>query len=122
MEMRCEMKRNERKRALYRERGGGGGGGGGGGANERFWPINGLKCLLNGWFKKKEKLIAGVGNEGFVAYRRRKGQGDEECDLRIFTGYEILQPAKISRQKKNPPQPTTTPAKQKTKNCEKTNL
>ena len=29
-----------------------GGGGDGGGANERSWPINGLKCLLNGWFKK----------------------------------------------------------------------
>ena len=29
-----------------------------------FWPINGLKCLLNGWFKKKGKLLAGVGNKG----------------------------------------------------------
>ena len=62
METGCEMKREERKKALYRE--------GGGGGNERFWPINGLKCLLNGWFKKKGKLMAGVGNEGFVAYRR----------------------------------------------------
>ena len=59
METGCEMKRKERKRALYR-------GGGGGGANERFWPINGLKCLLNGWLKKKGKLMAGVGNEGFA--------------------------------------------------------
>ena len=31
-----------------------------------FWPINGLKCLLNGWLKKKGKLMAGVGNEGFA--------------------------------------------------------
>ena len=51
METGCEMKRKERKRALYR-------GGGGGGTNERFWPVNGLKCLLNGWFKKKGKLMA----------------------------------------------------------------
>ena len=32
-----------------------------------FWPINGLKFLLNGWPKKKGKLMAGAGNERFVA-------------------------------------------------------
>ena len=56
LEMRCEMKRKERKRALYR----GGGGGGGGGGNKRSRPINGLKCLLNGWIKKKGKLMVGT--------------------------------------------------------------
>ena len=35
-----------------------------------FWPINGLKCLLNGKFKKKGKLMAGAGNEGFATYGR----------------------------------------------------
>ena len=35
-----------------------------------FWSINGLKCLLNGWFKKKGKLMAGVGNKGFAANER----------------------------------------------------
>ena len=38
------------------------GGGGGGGTNERFWLINGLKCLLNGWLTKKGKLMVGIGN------------------------------------------------------------
>ena len=38
-----------------------------------FWPINGLKCLLNGLFKKKGKLMVGVGNKGFVADGRLKG-------------------------------------------------
>ena len=48
--------------------GGGGGGGGVGGANERSWPINGLKCLFNGWFeKKKGKLMVGAENKGFAA-------------------------------------------------------
>ena len=61
----CEMKRKERKKALYRE--GGGGGGGGGGANERSWPINGLKCLLNGLIKKKGKLMVSTRNGGFAA-------------------------------------------------------
>ena len=56
--------------------------GGGGGSNERFWPINGLKCLLSGWFKKKRKLMADVGNEGFATDER--GQGDEQCDLQKF--------------------------------------
>ena len=35
-----------------------------------FWPINGLKCLLNGWFKKKGKLMADAENEGFAADER----------------------------------------------------
>ena len=35
-----------------------------------FLPINGLKCLLNGWFKKKEKLMMGEVNEGFTADER----------------------------------------------------
>ena len=56
MEIGCEMKRKERKRALYRE--------GGGGTNEKSRPINGLKCLLNGWIKKKGKLMAVIGNGG----------------------------------------------------------
>ena len=56
-----------------------------------FWPINGLKCLINDWFKKKVKLMVGAGNEGFVVDGRRKGKGDEQ-----------LQPAKISRQKITP--------------------
>ena len=67
METRCEMKGKERK-GLYIGRGGGGGGGGGG--NEMFLPINGLKCLLNGGFKKKGKLMVGAGNEGFAADKR----------------------------------------------------
>ena len=50
------MKMKERKRDLYKE----------GGANERFWPINGLKCLLNGWIKNKGKLKVGIGNGGFA--------------------------------------------------------
>ena len=29
--------------------------------------INGLKCLLNGWIKKKGKLMAVTGNGGFAA-------------------------------------------------------
>ena len=40
------------------------------GENERSWPINGLKCLFNGWFekkKKKGKLMVGARNEGFAA-------------------------------------------------------
>ena len=58
------------KRGFYTGRGGGGGGGGGG--NERYLPINGLKCLFNGWFgkKKKGKLMVGAGHEGFVADKR----------------------------------------------------
>ena len=64
METGCEMIRKERK-GLYIE--GGGGGGGGGRQMKGFWPINGLKCLLNGWFKKKGKLMVGVGNEWFAA-------------------------------------------------------
>ena len=60
LETGCEMKRKEKKKGLYKGRG----------ANERSWPINGLKCLLNGWFKKKGKLMAGVGNEGFAANER----------------------------------------------------
>ena len=35
-----------------------------------FLPINGLKCLLNGGFKKKGKLMVGAGNEGFAADER----------------------------------------------------
>ena len=61
METGCEMKRKERK-GLYIGRGGGGGGGGGGSKKEK-----GFKCLLNGWFKKKGKLMMGARNEGFVA-------------------------------------------------------
>ena len=53
------MKRKERKRALYRE-----------GGNERSWPINSLKCLLNGWIKKKGQLMTVTGNGGFAADRR----------------------------------------------------
>ena len=47
------------------------------GENERFWSINGLKCLLKCWFKKKGKLMAGAGNKGFAADGRGKGQRDE---------------------------------------------
>ena len=60
LETGCEMKRKEKKKGLYKGRG----------ANERSWPINGLKCLLNGWFKEKGKLMAGVGNEGFAVDER----------------------------------------------------
>ena len=49
----CEMIRKERKGVLYKEEGGGGGGGGR--QNERSWPINGLKCLFNGWFEKEKE-------------------------------------------------------------------
>ena len=31
-------------------------------ANERSWPINGLKCLLNARIKKIGKLMVGTGN------------------------------------------------------------
>ena len=37
------------------------------GGNERSWPINGLKCLLNGWIKKIGKLMLGRGNGGLAA-------------------------------------------------------
>ena len=57
METGCEMKRKERK-GLYIGRG----------ANERFWLTNSLKCLLNGWFKKKGKLMVGTGNEATSLY------------------------------------------------------
>ena len=53
MEAGCEMKRKERK-WLYI---------GKGAQMKGFWPINGLKWLV----QKKGKLMAGVGNEGFAA-------------------------------------------------------
>ena len=34
--------------------------------------INGLKCLLNGWIKKKMKLMVGTGNGGFLANGRSR--------------------------------------------------
>ena len=106
------MKRKERKRALYRE------GGWGGGGNERSWPINGLKCFLNGWIKKIGKLMVGTGKGGFAAGGR---PGEKNSGLENFAGCENFTAWKISR-KKTTPQSTTTPAKQKTKNCEETNL
>ena len=53
------MKMREKKKGFYIGRG----------VNERSWPINGLKCLFNGWLRKG-KLIVGAGNEGFAAVRR----------------------------------------------------
>ena len=88
----CEMKRREKKGGFYIGRG----------ASERSWPINGLKCLFNGWFRK---LMVGAGNEGFAADGRWKGQGDEQCNLRNSTGCENFATWKISKQKNNTPSP-----------------
>ena len=68
---------------------------GGGGGNERFWSINGLKCLSNGWFKKKGKLMAGTGNEGFAV----DGRGREMNSATYEFCYKISQPGKFPGRK-----------------------
>ena len=76
--MGCEMKMKERKRDLYREGG------------ERSWPINGLKCLLIGWIKKKGKLMVGTGNEGFAAYRRLREMNSGPANFRGLQKFHSL--------------------------------
>ena len=75
------MKRKERKRALYR---------GGGGANERSWPINGLKCLLNGWIKKIGKLMVGIGNGGFAVDGRPREKNSGPANFRRLRKFRNL--------------------------------
>ena len=78
-------------------------GGGGGGVNERFWPINGLKCLLNGWFKKKGKLMAGSGNEGFATDERGREMNSATCKfLQAAKFTKFHKPVKFSQPRKFP--------------------
>ena len=83
-----------------------------------------LMTLLNGWNKKIGKLMVGTRNGGFVADGRpgEKNSGpmnfcrvQKFCNLLKFRNLE-------SFQAKNYSKPTAAPAKQKTKNCEETNL
>ena len=80
------MKMKEMKRDLYRE----GGGGGGGGVGERSWPINGLKCLLIGWIKKKGKLMVGIGNGGFALDGRSREMNSGPANFRRLRKFRKL--------------------------------
>ena len=69
-----------------------------------------LMALINGWNKNIGKLMVGTRNGGFAA-DGRPGRRTVACEFSLE-----------SFQAENYFQPTVTPAKQKTKNCEETNL
>ena len=113
----CELKRKERKWVLYRERA----------KIKGLGQLMALSAYLMAGSENKRKINGGCRKRRACTRRKMKGAGDEQRNLRNFAGCEISQPAKFCRLRKfqgikQHPQPTTTPAIQKSKNYEKINL
>ena len=64
------------------------------------------------WPAQKEMQNLGRLQEPERRKRKMKGQGDEQCNLQNFAGYEISQPGNFQAQKLLS-QPTITPSKTK---------